>query len=191
MALTRSFLKGMGLTEEQVSAIVESHSESLNGLKERVKALEGELSEAQESARNNAEHSESEYKAKYEEEHSAFEKYKLDQAKELEHSTKKRAYEKALREVGVSDKRISQILAIAKVDELKLNKDGELENVKELQDKIKYEWSEFIPSVVTKTDNPETPPTSSGNVMTKSDILEIKDATERQKAMAEHIDLFK
>ena len=32
MAVTRSFLKGMGLTDEQVSAIIEEHSNTVNGL---------------------------------------------------------------------------------------------------------------------------------------------------------------
>ena len=34
MAVTRSFLKGMGLTDEQVSAIIEEHTNTVNGLKE-------------------------------------------------------------------------------------------------------------------------------------------------------------
>ena len=33
MSLTRSFLKGMGLTEEQVGAIIDAHTETVNGLK--------------------------------------------------------------------------------------------------------------------------------------------------------------
>ena len=33
MALTRAFLKGMGLTEEQVSAIIEAHTDSTEALK--------------------------------------------------------------------------------------------------------------------------------------------------------------
>ena len=35
MAVTRSFLKGMGLTEEQVSAIIEEHVSTTNALKEQ------------------------------------------------------------------------------------------------------------------------------------------------------------
>ena len=33
MALTRSFLKGMGITDEQISAIIEAHTESTDALK--------------------------------------------------------------------------------------------------------------------------------------------------------------
>ena len=34
MALTRSFLKGMSLTDEQVSAIIDAHAESIDALKQ-------------------------------------------------------------------------------------------------------------------------------------------------------------
>ena len=34
MAMARSFLKGMGLTDEQISAIIEEHLNTVNGLKE-------------------------------------------------------------------------------------------------------------------------------------------------------------
>ena len=33
MAITRKFLKGMGLTEEQVDTIIEAHTETVDGLK--------------------------------------------------------------------------------------------------------------------------------------------------------------
>ena len=36
MALTRRFLKGMGLTEEQVDTIIEAHTEVTDGLKEQI-----------------------------------------------------------------------------------------------------------------------------------------------------------
>ncbi len=34
MSLTRSYLKSMGLSEEQISAIIEKHTETISGLKE-------------------------------------------------------------------------------------------------------------------------------------------------------------
>lgn len=40
MALTRKMLKGMGLTEEQADTIIEAHSETVDGLKEKLKAVE-------------------------------------------------------------------------------------------------------------------------------------------------------
>ena len=40
MALTRKSLKAMGLTDEQVDSIVEMHTETVDGLKEKLKAAE-------------------------------------------------------------------------------------------------------------------------------------------------------
>lgn len=40
MALTRKMLKGMGLTEEQADTIIDAHSETVDGLKEKLKAAE-------------------------------------------------------------------------------------------------------------------------------------------------------
>ena len=37
MAVTRKFLKGMGLTDEQVDTIIEAHSETVDGLKDKLK----------------------------------------------------------------------------------------------------------------------------------------------------------
>ena len=36
MALSRKYLQGMGLTEEQVNAIVEAHEETISGLKDEI-----------------------------------------------------------------------------------------------------------------------------------------------------------
>ena len=35
MALTRNFLKSMGLNDEQISAVIESHAETVDALKEQ------------------------------------------------------------------------------------------------------------------------------------------------------------
>ena len=39
MALTRAMLKGMGLTDEQIGAIIEEHTNVTGGLKDQIKAL--------------------------------------------------------------------------------------------------------------------------------------------------------
>ena len=42
MALTRKLLKGMGLTDEQVDTIIEAHTDTVDGLKEQVKAYKAD-----------------------------------------------------------------------------------------------------------------------------------------------------
>ena len=105
MALSRAFLKGMGLTEEQVSAIIEAHTETVNGLKETNKNLQTQLDEAEQSVKNGAENNDS-YKEKYEKEHADFETYKEQQVKSMELGKKKEAYANLLREAGIKEKTI-------------------------------------------------------------------------------------
>lgn len=190
MALSRSFLKGMGLTEEQVGAIVEAHSETVNGLTEQVKSLKAEVSKLQDDAESSKETSDSEWKAKYEEEHSNFEAFKVEQTKNAEHNAKRSAYADVLRKVGVSDKRISQILAVAKVDELKLDKDGNVDGIDNLEKNIKEEWSEFIPHTTTKGADVSTPPASNGKTMTREQIMAIQDRDARRQAIKENPQAF-
>ena len=42
MSLTRGMLKGMGLTDEQVSAIIDAHTETVDGLKDSLKAAKAD-----------------------------------------------------------------------------------------------------------------------------------------------------
>ena len=46
MALKRSMLTGMGLTEEQVTAIIEGHDETVKGLKEQIDNLKDKAAKA-------------------------------------------------------------------------------------------------------------------------------------------------
>lgn len=191
MSLTRGYLKGMGLTEEQVNAVIEAHMESVNGLKEQITNLTNEVATAQKSAKENVDNSINAYKTKYEKEHSDFEEYKASQEKAKEHSSKKAVYEQLLKKAGISDKRIQQILAIAQVDELKLDEKGNVEGEEDIEKKIAEEWSEFIPKTATVGATVENPPANSGTRMTKDEIFKIKDTKKRQKAIEENIDLFK
>lgn len=191
MALSRSFLKGMGLTEEQVGAIIEAHSETINGLRDTNKSLETQLAEALENAKKTNEDEVNEYKSKYEKEHSDFEEYKNSLEKEKEVNKKKLAYGEVLKEAGVSDKRVEQILKLANVDELKLDDNGQLLEKESLTKKIKEDWSEFIPNISINGEKVSNPPQNNGSKLTKEEIFKIKDTAKRQKAIAENIDLFK
>ena len=73
---------------------------------------------------------------------------------------------------------------------MKLDKDGELIGIDDLKKAINEEWSEFKTTVVERGANVEKPPKTDGAKMTKEQILAIKDTSERQKAIAENLNLF-
>lgn len=198
MGLTRSMLKGMGLTEEQVSAIIEAHIDTVDALKEerekykekaiKSKELEAELSNLKKDGGN--------WQEKYEKEHSDFESYKNERELLDKKNKIKSAYRSLLLESGIDDKRLSAILKVTNLEDIKLDSQGKIKNSDTLKDEIKKEWSDFIVSTSVQGAGTENPPHNSGGKVTKKDEIYKKDdsgryihsAAERQKMIAENIE---
>lgn len=192
MALTRSMLKGMGLTEEQVSAIIDAHTETVDGLKDSLKAAKADadkLKTVQKELDDLKANNGDDYKAKYEKEHSDFDEYKKTVANEKANAEKRSLYRELLKDCGIDAKRIDTVMRVADINAAKV-KDGKIENVEDLTKSIQSEWADFIATDTTRGASVQTPPSGSGSKKSKSDILAIKDTAERQKAIAENIDLF-
>lgn len=111
MALTRKFLKAMGLTDEQVDSVIEAHTETVNGLTkyktdaEKLPAVQKELEDLKAAGDGG-------YKKKYEDEHTAFEQYKADQTKKATRAAKETAYRALLKAAGVADKYIDKVIKV-------------------------------------------------------------------------------
>lgn len=160
--LTRSMLKGMGLTDEQVSAIIEAHTETVDALKESrdkykedAEKLPGVQKELDELKANPSEADD--WKVKYETEHKAFEDYKKDLAAADAKKGKQDAYRALLKEIGVSENRIDSILKITNVDEFKI-KDGKFEESDKMKEAAKDEWKDFITTQQQTGADTKTPP---------------------------------
>jgi hypothetical protein len=193
MALTRKLLKGMGLTEEQVDTIIEAHTETVDGLKEQVKTykIDAEKVPGLEKKIEELEEGEGEdYKAKYEEEHSKFEGYKKDVAAKEAAASTERLFRAELTAMGINGKRADAIVRATDLTALKV-KDGAFEDVKAVQESIKTDWGDFIPSTTTtgaKVDNP--PANNGGKYTSREEIMKIPDTAERQKAIESNLELF-
>lgn len=192
MALTRKSLKAMGIEDEKIDQIIEDHSETVEALKqqrdryqkeaEKVPSLEKELEAAKANEGDD-------FKEKYEAEREAFEAYKSEvKAKETQAQTEA-MYKELLQEAGIDSKRIASVLKVSDLSDVKI-KDGEIVDKETIIEKIKNDWSDFIVSTDTKGAGVDTPPTTGGAKMSKEEILKIKDAGERQKAMAENHEAF-
>ena len=174
MALTRSMLKGMGLTEEQVSAIIDAHTETVDGLKDSLKAAKADadkLKDVQKELDDLKSTNGDDYKAKYEKEHSDFDEYKKTVANEKATAEKRSLYRELLRECGVDAKRIDSVMKVADIDAAKV-KDGKIENAEDLTKSIKSEWADFIATDSTRGANVQTPPQGKGSTkMTREEIF--------------------
>lgn len=167
MALTRAMLKGMGLTEEQVSAIIEEHTNVTSALKDQIKEykadaekLPGVQKELDDLKKDT---SASDWEKKYNDEHSAFEKYKTDITDKEMSEKIKAAYRGLLVECKVGDKHVDSIMRVTDFSEMKLADDGSLEGADKLKEKIGSDWSGFIPSTGAKaSEDPATPPGGNG-----------------------------
>ena len=165
MALTRTLLKGMGLTEEQVSTIIEAHIDTVDGLKKDINKYKGDaekLPAVQKELDDLKAAGDGGYKEKYEKEHKAFEDYKADQTAKETRNAKENAYREFLKTVGVSEKRIPAILKVTDLDKLEM--DGEkFKDADKLTESVKTEWADFIENSNTSGANTQNPPTNNNN----------------------------
>lgn len=199
MAVTRSFLRGMGLTDEQVSAIIEEHANTVTALKterDQFKADAEKLPEVQ--AQLEAAKSGEDWKQKFDTLQKTFDEYKQTVKDQETESRIKTAYRGLLQSASVDDRRIDAILKVTDLKALQIDADGKLVDEKKLLDGIKSEWSAFITSTSTRGTSVETPPATTNAGLTKAEIY-AKDerghyklsTAERQKALAEHPELLR
>lgn len=159
MALTRSMLKGMGLTDEQVSAIIDAHTESTDALKkqrddykedaEKLVSVQKEL----DGLKNGKD-----WKAEHDTLKKAFDDYKADIASKEKLANVKAEFRKLLEAEKIGKEDADLIMAATKFDDMKLGDDGKLAGSDQLTANIKQNYARYIPTVESKGDNPATPP---------------------------------
>ncbi len=126
MALKRSFLQSMGLTDAQISAIIEAHTETVDGLKEEIGKYKGnaeKLPAVQKELDDLKAAGDGGYKEKYEKEKKAFEDFKTAQTAKETRQAKENAYREFLKTVGVSEKRIPAIMKVTDLDGIEMDGD--------------------------------------------------------------------
>lgn len=201
MAVTRKFLKGMGLTDEQVDTIIEAHAETVDGLKEKLAKAEADAATLEAVTKErDALKAGGDYKDKYEKEHKAFEDYKSGiTAKET-----RAAKEKAVREYLTSKNITGGNLDIAmrglgaEIDAAELA-DGKIKDTKPLDDLIGGTFKGLVVTTTQTGTQTATPPANGGGgKLTKADIFKrdekgryVMTTAERQKALAENPELLK
>ena len=199
MALTRRMLKGMGLSEEQIDTIIEAHTDTTEALKEdrdKYKADAEKLPGVQQELDALKAKGDDGFEKKYTDLQKEFDDYKKEQQAKADKAAVESAYKAMLKEAGISEKRISAVMRVADLSGVKLDKDGKLKDHDKLIDSVKSEWSDFIQTAGTEGARTTTPPLNTGGEkMTKAEIYAFGmyklGASERQKALAENMDLMR
>lgn len=118
--------------------------------------------------------------------------YKAQQTKKDTHAAKETKFRELLKAAGVLDKYADRVVRLSgeDIDKLELDEKGNVKDAKKHTDSLKADWSDFVGTTTTTGAKVDTPPTNTGSKMTKDQIFAIKDAGERQAAIAANADLF-
>lgn len=171
MALSRSFLKSIGLNEDQINAVVEANSESLEGIKaerdkykadaDKLPKVQEDLKKAQAAAKDSGEYD----KLKKE-----FDDYKADVASKEALAAKKAAFQKVAKDAGLTEAGIAKAAKYQDYSKIELDEKGEIKDAKGLMKTIKEEWPEHVAKKETKGADTPNPPDGGNGGSGFSDI---------------------
>lgn len=171
MALTRKFLKSLGLDEDKVDSIIEAHTESTDALKkqrdeaaDKIAELES-ITKERDSLKAQLEKAGDAAKVQAE-----FDAYKDSVAKEKANAGKKSAVIAALKNAGVAREEFVDLL-IGKIDMEQVEMDGETaKNADALIEPLKASYSGCFGKTETLGTPPVAPPSGGGKTFTREQL---------------------
>lgn len=174
MALTKKMLLAMEISEEKADQIIEAHKDSLealrverDGLKQKVEETKDAAAELEKvkkdlvKAQAKADDAE-ELKTKYNDLQKQYNDYKADVDQKETTAKKDRAYRKALKAAGISEKRHDAIIKVTDLSKIELDDNGDVKDEKAVVDGIKTEWADFVVTEDVKGAEIPAPPSNNG-----------------------------
>ena len=118
--------------------------------------------------------------------------YKTHQTAKESRAAKESKFREQLKAAGVLEKYFDRIVRLSgeDIDKMELDSKGNVKNADKLAESLKTAWSDDVGSTTTKGAQVDNPPANTGSKMTKEQIINIKDATERQAAIAANPEAF-
>lgn len=192
MALTRKSLKAMGLTDEQVDSIVEMHTETVDGLKDRIAKAEEKVADYDKIKKDLDDmKGGKDYKSEYAKLESEFKAYKKDIADKETAAAKSKAVRAYFESKGIKGANLEIAMRGAKDEISAVELDGDkIKDEKPLESLVNGDFKALIVSTSTQGAASVNPPANGGTKRTKEEIMAIKDAGERQRAIAQNLELF-
>ena len=189
--------------DKAIEEIIAGHNATVEALKDDIadlkansqnytdmKAKFDEQSKELEAVKNQLAESD-DYKGKYETVKKEYDDYKSDVDGKEKKAKSDIAFKEWLKGQGYSEKGASKIVKYGGfVPEF--DKDGNIKNAEKLTESVNSEWSEYKETVHTEGAKTATPPQNTGgkSIITKEEIMNIKNTAERQKKIAENPELF-
>ena len=201
MAMTRKALKAMGLTDEQIDSIIEMHTETVDGLKDKLKTAEekaNKLDDVQKELDGLKANSGDDWKSKYEKEHNDFETYKKGVTEKETKAAKEKAVKAYFEGKNITGANLDIAMRGCRDEIGAIELDGD--KIKDTAALDALVNGTFAGLVVTKTvqgaQTANPPAYNGGSKLTRADIY-AKDehgrykmsTAERQKALAENPEL--
>lgn len=176
MALTRKFLKALGLDEEKIDEIISAHSETVDALKNQRDSAQIEAAKLTDLTTER-----DRLKDKVDELTKAggdaakiqadFDAYKQQVEGERAAAKKRTAIDTLLREAGVvKDSFRATLLKTMDTDSIELDDAGAVKDADTWKERIRTDNADFITSTEEHGTPPITPPTGSGKVYTREQI---------------------
>ena len=192
--LTRKSLKAMGLTDEQVDSIVEMHTETVDGLKEKIRIAEEKAADYDEVKKQlEASKGGKDYKSEYDKLKGEFDAYKKDVTEKETAAAKNKAVRAYFESKGIKGANLEIAMRGAKDEISAVELDGDkIKDAKALDELVGGTFKGLIVSESTKGADPVNPPAGSGSVLkTKAEIYAKDehgryklDSTARQRELA-------
>jgi len=168
MALTRELLNALGIEKEKHQAIIDAHTETVEGLKaqaekykadaEKLPEVQRQLKEAQDAVKKNGD------AAKIQ---ADFDAYKKDVEAKETRRTKEALYRKVAQDAGLDEKGVERAVKYASWDSIELDENGEIKDPKTHIKALREEWPEHIRTNEQNVTHAQTPPagmnTDTGN----------------------------
>lgn len=181
--LTRKSLKAMGLTDEQVDSIVEMHTETVDGLKEKIRIAEEKAADYDEVKKQlEASKGGKDYKTEYDKLKGEFDAYKKDVTEKETAAAKTKAGRAYFESKGIKGVNLEIAMRGAKDEISALELDGDkIKDTKALDALISGDYKGLIVSESTKGADPVNPPAGGGSVLKSRAEIYAKDEKGRYK----------
>ena len=194
MAMTRKFLKAMGIEEEKIEQIIEAHTETVNALKEERDKFKGDaekLPKVQKELDDLKAKGDDGWKEKHDKVKKEYDDYKTEVTAKESKAIKEKAVRAFYEEKGITGKNLEIAMrgSRAEIDGIEMDGD-KIKDTASLTALVEGDFSALVSTTTKKGAKTATPPGGKPEPSapkSKEEILKIKDPVERQKAWAEKI----